>query len=85
MKDIKPALQIEGESSFTLFKRKRTTSSGLIKLDYTFVFEVSQKTEDLYLLEPIKIFFNNKGSLFTERRTHEISRFIISNINPCSI
>ena len=26
---------LEGEGCFTFFKRKRTTSSGLIKLDYT--------------------------------------------------
>ena len=71
---------IEGESSFTFFKRKLTTSSGLLKLDYTFVFEVSQKTEDIYLLEAIKNFFNNEGSIFTERRTQKISRFRISNI-----
>lgn len=70
---------LEGEGCFTYFNRKRTTYSGLIKLDYTFVFEISQKTEDIYLLEAINFYFNNEGKVFTEK--HGISRFRITNIN----
>lgn len=69
---------IEGEGCFTFFKRKRTTSSGIEKLDYTFVFEVSQKTEDIYLLKAINSYFNSEGRIFTEKRG--ISRIRISNI-----
>jgi hypothetical protein len=69
---------LEGEGCFTYFKRKRITSSGLIKLDYTFVFEISQKTEDIYLLEAINFYFNSEGKIFTEK--HGISRFRITNI-----
>lgn len=66
-----------GEGSFTFFKRKRITSSGILKLDYTLVFEVSQKTEDIYLLEAMKVYFSS-GGIFTEKRG--MSRFRITNI-----
>lgn len=45
-------------------------------------FGVSQKTEDIYLLEAINSYFNSalqsSGRIFTEK--HGISRFRISNI-----
>jgi len=69
---------IVGEGSFTYFKRTRSTISGIIKTDYTLVFEVSQKTEDSYLLIAILNFFG-VGTLFTEKKG--ISRFRITSVS----
>ena len=32
------------------------------------MFEVSQKTEDIYVLEAIKIYFKNEGNIFTVKQ-----------------
>lgn len=64
---------ITGEGSFTYFTRSRTNSAGLIVKDYTLIFEVSQRTKDIYVLNLINSFFNT-GNVFTDTRS-DISRY----------
>lgn len=66
-----------GEGSFTFFTRKRLNALGEIVSDYTFIFEISQKSIDIHTLELISSYFNN-GKIYT---SSGISRFRINNID----
>jgi hypothetical protein len=68
---------VTGEGSFTYFTRTRATVDGNTKLDYTLVFEVSQLTQDRYLLQGISDYLNC-GSIYSE--TRGISRIRIATI-----
>ena len=59
-----------GEGSFTYFTRSRITNE-IIK-DYSFVFEVSQNTRDLHILNLIHSYFKT-GSVYTD--TKRVSRY----------
>lgn len=61
-----------GEGSFTYFIKKRTNYSGNLVKDYSLVFEVSQKTQDIQVLTLIKSYFN-KGNVYTDSKG--ISRY----------
>lgn len=61
-----------GEGSFTFFTKKRNSISGKIVKDYTLVFEISQRTQDLQLLNLITSYFK-VGRVYTE--TRGISRY----------
>lgn len=59
-----------GEGSFTYFTRSRITNE--IVKDYSFVFEVSQNTRDLHILNLIHSYFKT-GSVYTD--TKRVSRY----------
>lgn len=61
-----------GEGSFTYFTRTRTNFANEIVKDYSFVFEVSQSTKDLYVLNLIHAYFK-VGSVYTD--TKRVSRY----------
>lgn len=61
-----------GEGSFTYFARKRVNASGITVKDYSLVFEVSQRTQDLQILNLIASYLN-AGSVYTD--TKGISRY----------
>jgi len=56
-----------GESSFTFFTRKRVNAAGNIVKDYTLIFEIGQKSDNLYLLNLIVNSFGF-GKVYTEKR-----------------
>lgn len=75
-----------GEGSFTYFTRTRVNSAGKSVKDYSLVFEISQRTQDLHILNLIASYFK-VGKVYTE--TSGISRFrlgtkehIISTLVP---
>lgn len=49
---------IAGEGAFTYFTRTRKNKNGISVKDYTLVMEVSQKTQDSFVLIAIQHFFN---------------------------
>ena len=61
-----------GESSFTFFTRKRVNAAGNIVKDYTLIFEIGQKSDNLYLLNLI-VSSMGFGKVYTEKRG--ISKF----------
>ena len=62
----------EGEGSFTYFTRTRVNSAGKTVKDYSLVFEISQRTQDLHVLNLIVSYFK-VGNVYTE--TSGISRY----------
>lgn len=66
---------IVGEGSFTFFKRTRVTiSDKLKKIDFTLVFEISQRTNDSYLLNAILAYFGT-GNIFNDKKGISRCRF----------
>lgn len=63
---------ITGEGCFTYFTRTRKTSSGKIVKDYTVVFEVSQRTRDIHILNLIVSYFG-VGNVYSDSKG--ISRY----------
>ena len=61
-----------GEGSFTYFTRKRVNAAGNTVKDYTLAFEISQKSDSLYVLNLIVNTFG-WGKVYTE--TRGISKF----------
>lgn len=75
-----------GEGSCTYFTRSRENSTGKAVKDYTLVFEISQRTQDLHILNLIASYFK-VGNVYTG--TNGISRYrlatkdkIISTLAP---
>ena len=75
-----------GEGSFTYFTKARASSAGKTVKDYSFVFEISQRTQDLGTLNLITFYFKI-GNVYTD--TSGISRYrlrikdqIISTLIP---
>lgn len=75
-----------GEGSCTYFTRSRVNSKGKTVKDYTLVFEISQRTQDLHVLNLIASYFK-VGNVYTG--TSGISRYrlgtkdkIISTLIP---
>ena len=64
-----------GEGSFTYFTKTRVNSANKTVKDYFLVFEVSQRTQDLHLLNLIASYFKT-GKVYTE--TSGVSRFRLS-------
>ena len=60
------------ESSFTFFTRKRQKAAGDVVKDYTLVFEMGQKSDNIYLLNLI-VNTLGYGKVYTEKRG--ISKF----------
>jgi len=60
-----------GEGSFTYFTKTRVNSAGMPVKDYSLVFEISQRTQDLHLLNLIACYFKT-GKVYTE--TSGVSR-----------
>lgn len=58
---------IVGEGSFNILKRHRVTKNANNKIDFTFIFEISQKTKDEYILKYIQQFFTI-GHIYSEKR-----------------
>jgi hypothetical protein len=58
---------VTGEGSFTYFTKTRKNSSGKIVKDYSLVIEVSQRTQDLHVLNLIALYFK-VGKVYTETR-----------------
>lgn len=56
-----------GEGSFTFFTRKRENGKGNIIKDYTLAFEVTQKSDNLYVLNLIMNIIGH-GKVYTETR-----------------
>lgn len=69
---------VTGEGSFTYFIKTRLNSSGKIVKDYSIVFEVSQRTIDIHILNLINVYFN-LGKVYTD--TKGISRYILRTID----
>lgn len=69
---------ITGEGSFTYFTKTRINSKGKIVKDYSLVFEISQKTSDLHILNLINIYFK-MGKVYTD--TKGISRYRLRTID----
>jgi hypothetical protein len=67
-----------GEGSFTYFTRTRVNSEGKTVKDYSLVFEISQRTQDLHILNLIVSYFN-VGNVYTE--TSGISRYRLGTKN----
>jgi hypothetical protein len=67
-----------GEGSFIYFTRTRLTASGVIKLDYTLVFETSQLPLDTVLLNAV-LEHIGFGNLFS--RIGAVSRIRIVNVD----
>nr|YP_009543511.1 LAGLIDADG endonuclease [Coniothyrium glycines]AYU74401.1 LAGLIDADG endonuclease [Coniothyrium glycines] len=65
-----------GKGSFTYLTKTRVNSAGMPVKDYSFVFEISQTTQDLHLLNLIACYFNT-GEVYTE--TTGVSKLIISS------
>jgi len=75
-----------GEGSFTYFTKTRVNSEGKTVKDYSLVFEISQRTQDLHILNLIASYFK-VGNVYTD--TSGISRYrlrtkdqIISTLIP---
>jgi LAGLIDADG endonuclease len=63
---------VTGEGSFTYFTKTRINSIGETVKDYSLIFEVSQRTQDLHILNLINIYFKI-GNVYTD--TKGISRY----------
>lgn len=63
---------VTGEGSFTYFTKTRENSVGKIIKDYSLVFEVSQKSKDLHILNLINAYFKI-GNVYTD--TKGMSRY----------
>jgi hypothetical protein len=61
-----------GEGSFTYFTKTRINSVGKTIKDYSLVFEISQRTQDLHILNLINAYFKT-GNIYTD--TKGISRY----------
>ena len=61
-----------GEGSFTYFTRTSINSVGKLVKDYSLVFEVSQRAQDLHILNLINYYFKT-GNVYTN--TKGISRY----------
>ena len=61
-----------GEGSFTYFTKTRVNSAGKTVKDYSIVFEISQRTQDLDILNLIASYFK-VGNVYTD--TSGISRY----------
>lgn len=61
-----------GEGSFTYFSRSRTNIANEIVKDYSFVFEVSQNTKDLDILNFLHAYFK-VGNVYTDIK--RVSRY----------
>jgi len=64
--------------SCTYFTRRRVNSNGKTVKDYTLVFEISQRTQDLHILNLIASYFK-LGSVYTG--TNGISRYRLGTID----
>ena len=69
---------ITGEGSFTYFTRTRINFVGETIKDYTLVFEISQGTQDLHILNLIVSYFK-AGNVYSETRC--MSRYRLAVIN----
>lgn len=67
-----------GEGSFTFFTKTRKNISGKIVKDYTLVFEIGQRTQDLQLLNKIRGYFK-VGKVYSE--TRGISKYRLNTKN----
>ena len=56
-----------GEGSFTYFTRNRKKANGEIVKDYTLAYEVSQRSDSLYVLDLIAKYFKH-GHVYSETR-----------------
>ena len=65
-----------GEGSFTYFTKTRVNSAGNPVKDYSLVFEISQRTQDLHILNLIASYFKT-GKVYTG--TNGVSRFRFSS------
>jgi len=65
-----------GEGSFTYFTKTRVNSAGKPVKDYSLVFEISQRTQDLHILNLIASYFKT-GKVYTE--TSGVSRLRFRN------
>lgn len=65
-----------GEGSFTYFTKTRVNSAGKSVKDYSLVFEISQRTQDLHILNTIASYFKT-GKVYTE--TNGVSRLRFRN------
>lgn len=54
-----------GEGSFTYFTKTRVNSAGKTVKDYSLVFEISQRTQDLHILNLIASYFK-VGKVYTD-------------------
>jgi hypothetical protein len=63
---------VTGEGYFTYFTNTRINSVGKIIKNYSLVFEVSQKTKDLHILNLINVYFKI-GNVYTD--TKGMSRY----------
>lgn len=61
-----------GEGCFTYFTKTRVNSAGKTVKDYSLVFEISQRTQDLHILSLIASYFKT-GNVYTD--TSRISRY----------
>lgn len=61
-----------GEACFTYFTKTRVNSAGKTVKDYSLVFEISQRTQDLHILNLIAFYFKT-GNVYTD--TSRISRY----------
>jgi len=71
-----------GEGCFSYLTRKRVTSQGIIKIDYTLIFEVAQMPIDILLLRAILnyiLFSGCRGSLFSQ--VNAASRIRIASLD----
>lgn len=66
---------IAGEASFAVYTRTRVNSKGVSVKDYTLAMEVSQKSQDSFILIAIQHYFNI-GRIYHEKRG--ISKFKVT-------
>jgi len=70
-----------GEGCFTYFTKTRVNSAGKTVKDYSLVFEISQRTQDLHILNLIASYFKT-GKVYTD--TSRISRYRLRTKDPIS-
>jgi len=71
---------VTGEGSFTYFTKTRINSIGKIVKDYYLVFEVSQRTQDLHILNLVNVYFKI-GNVYTNTKGISRYRLRIQNQN----
>ncbi len=69
---------VTGEGSFTYFTKTRINSVGKTIKDYYLVFEVSQKTKDLHILNLINAYFKI-GNIYTDTKGMSRYRLRVQN------
>lgn len=69
-----------GEGSFTYFAKSRTTASNEKIKDYSLIFEISQRTQDLHVLNLINYFFK-VGNVYTDIKRISRYRFRVNDDN----